>query len=295
MYKSKDSIKRCLCGQNIFTKDIIELDVHANLDEIMPFLNKRFIKLCLQRTNSRMIGVDFGLNNDKFGFAMGYAHYPINPEENDRKYVDKNYVIEGVVSFKAKNKLGVPSAAVRQLIRYFRELGFPIQLISGDKPAIVMLQDLVRDAFNVKYLSVDTSRIPHHTVKDQVSMNTIIAPDSPLLFWEMLHLMDDGLNTIDHPSKVNSGWCPENIGKTVPGSKDLIDACAHVVYNSFVNPIQTNLMDLAEQIHRYNKDVTSITTQDGLKVVQPSYYSTNKKPMNAMQAQKLVMDLFNKK
>ena len=40
-------------------------------------------------------------------------------------------------------------------------------------------------------------------------------------------LLESGVfaHNCDHPQEVNSGWCPENAGKTVPGSKDVSDAC----------------------------------------------------------------------
>lgn len=227
LFKSKSALSEAFCGPNLFTKDIIELDVRATLEDIKPFISYVNLNMFLQRKYSRFIGIDFGLNNDKFGFAIGYAKYPDgfeNKEELTRKYIDKEYIVEGVTSFKAKTKEGVPSAAVREMIRYFRLLGFPIQLITADKPGQVMLQDLLRDNFSVQYLSVDTSRIPYHTLKDQVSLRTIKGPENPLLAWELSHLVDDG-HKIDHPMEVIGGWCQQNAEETVPGSKDSSDAC----------------------------------------------------------------------
>ena len=224
LFKSRDKLAKAFSGRNIFKKDIISLDVRATLDDIKPYLDMDFIKMCLTRKYSRYIGIDFGLNGDKFGLAMGYAKYPDNVEYSDDRYIDKEYVIEGAVSFKAKTKEGVPSAAVRQLIRYFRNLGFPIQLITADKPGQVMLQDLLRDGFVVQYLSVDVDRRPYFVLKDQVSLGSITGPDSALLKWECVHIIDDG-KKCDHPDKVIGGWDASNAGITVPGSKDLSDAC----------------------------------------------------------------------
>lgn len=284
LFKERTKIYEAFKYDNIFTKDIIELDVRATLEDIKPFLSYTNLQKMLQRKYNRFIGIDFGLNGDKFGFAMGYGKYPDNYEESDRKYIDKHYVIEGVTSFKAKTKAGVPSAAVRQLIRYFRALGFPIQLITADKPGQVMLQDLLRDFFTVEYLSVDTSRIPYHVLRDQVSLQTITGPDSPLLRWEIGHLQDDGAR-IDHPSEVNSGWCSENAGQVVPGSKDQSDAVAQIVYKIFTNPIQTNIMDLANSIQHSQG---TITTQ-----AKPLMYNLPKKPMSQREAVQKAMSLFN--
>lgn len=284
LFKSRDKVAKAFSGRNIFTKDIIELDVRATLDDIKPYLSYTDIKLFLQSKNSRFIGIDFGLNNDKFGFAMGYAKYPDGAEESDRKYIDKHYVIEAATSFKAKTKEGVPSAAVRELIRYFKMLGFPIQLITADKPGQVMLQDLLRDFFEVQYLSVDTSRIPYHTLKDQVALGTLHGPDNPLLRWEILHLQDDG-HKVDHPQTVIGGWCQANAELTVPGSKDVADACCQVVYSAFSNPIQTNLMELAQSMQQ-----RSITQNS---MVKPAYYNVAKKPMSQQEAMRKAYAMFN--
>lgn len=284
LFKSRDAVTKCFSGKNIFTKDVIELDVRATLEDIKPFLSYSNMQMFLQRKYSRFVGIDFGLNNDKFGLAIGYGKYPDNYEDADRKYIDKEYVIEGVTSFKAKTREGVPSAAIRELIRYFRSLGFPIQQITADKPGQVMLQDLLRDYFDVQYLSVDTSRVPYHVLKDQVSLHTITGPDSPLLRWEILHLQDDGCK-VDHPMEVTSGWCQENEGMVVPGSKDQSDAVAQVVYSIFTNPIQTNIMDIASSIQRSQG---SITTQ-----IKPSYYNVPKKPMSQQEAMRKAYAMFN--
>ena len=206
LFKERTKIYEAFKYDNIFTKDVIELDVRATLEDIKPFLSYTNMQKMLQRKYNRFIGIDFGLNGDKFGFAMGYGKYPDNYEESDRKYIDKHYIIEAVTSFKAKTKAGVPSAAVRQLIRYFRALGFPIQLITADKPGQVMLQDLLRDFFTVEYLSVDTSRIPYHVLRDQVSLQTITGPDSPLLRWEIAHISDDGCKCLAGDTKL---WTKE--------------------------------------------------------------------------------------
>lgn len=202
LFKSRDKITKAFSGKNIFTKDVIELDVHATLEDIKPFLSYSNIRLFLKRKNSRFISVDFGLNHDKFGFAMCYAKYPDNYENADVKYIDKEYIIEAAASFKAKTKEGVPSAAIRQLIKYFRLLGFPIQLITADKPGQVMLQDLLRDFFEIEYLSVDTSRVPYHVLKDQVTMGTVHGPDNALLKWELRHIYDDGHKCLTGDTKL---------------------------------------------------------------------------------------------
>ena len=287
LFKSRTAITEAFQYDNIFIQDIIELDVHATLEDIKPFLSYSTMQKMLQRKYNRFIGIDFGLNGDKFGFAMGYGKYPDNYEASDSTYIDKEYVLEAAVSFKAKTKAGVPSAAVRQLIRYFRALGFPIQLITADKPGQVMLQDLLRDFFTVEYLSVDTSKIPYFVLRDQVMLKTIKGPNNALLKWELKNLQDNPDGKVDHPNEVNSGWCPENEGKVVSGSKDLADASCQVIYKIFTNPVQTNIMDLANSIKR---NQGTITTQ-----AKPLMYNVPKRMMSQREAMKKAYELFSKR
>lgn len=284
-FKSKEKIANAFNGLNIFNKDIIELDVRATLEDIKPYLNYSVIQQFLLNKYSRFIGIDFGLNGDKFGFAMGYAKYPDGTEKLDRKYIDKHYVVEAATAFKAKTQEGVPSAAIRELIRYFRLLGFPIQLCTADKPGQVMLQDLLRDGFTVQYLSVDVSRSPYLTLKDQVSLGTISGPDNSLLRWEISKLQDSGLK-VDHPSEVIGGWEKGDEDKVFPGSKDTSDAVCQIVYSAFVNPVQTNIMDVADAINKHS------LTQNSM--VRPSYYNVPKKPMSQQEAMRKAIALFSK-
>lgn len=102
-------------------------------------------------------------------------------------------------------------------------------------------------------------------------------------------LLESGVfaHNCDHPQEVNSGWCPENAGKTVPGSKDCSDAVAACVYKIFTNPIQTNIMDLANSIH---KAQGTLTTQ-----AKPLMYNTPKRMMSQRQMVQKAMSLFNQK
>lgn len=283
LFKERTKLWDAFQYDNIFTQDIIELDVHATLDDIKPFLSYSAMQKMLQRKYNRFIGIDFGLNGDKFGFAMGYGKYPDNYEASDSTYIDKEYVIEAATSFKAKTKAGVPSAAVRHLIRYFKALGFPIQLITADKPGQVMLQDLLRDYFNVEYLSVDTSKIPYFVFRDQIALKTIKGPDNALLKWELKNLQDTG-DKCDHPNEVLGGWNNENRDSVCAGSKDVADACCQLIYKIFSNPIQTNIMDLARSI---KNNQGTITTQ-----AKPIMYNMPKRMMSQHEAMKKAMELF---
>lgn len=101
-------------------------------------------------------------------------------------------------------------------------------------------------------------------------------------------LLEAGVFThnCDHPQTVIGGWCPENAGVTVPGSKDVSDAVTQIVYSAFTNPVQTNIMDVANAINKQMK--SSITSQ-----ARPMYYNMPKRQMSEYDAMKKALALFN--
>ena len=72
----------------------------------------------------------------------------------------------------------------------------------------------------------------------------------------------------------------------MPGSKDLSDACAQLIYSAFTNPIQTNIMDVANSI---NKAHSSITSQ-----VRPMQYNLPKRQMSDREAMKKALAMFGR-
>lgn len=92
------------------------------------------------------------------------------------------------------------------------------------------------------------------------------------------------VHNCDHPQEVAGGWCNENRESVVPGSKDQSDAVAQIVYKIFTNPIQTNIMDLANSIQHSQG---TITTQ-----AKPLMYNLPKKPMSQREAVQKAMSLF---
>lgn len=102
-------------------------------------------------------------------------------------------------------------------------------------------------------------------------------------------LLESGVfaHNCDHPKEVNSGWCPENEGKVVAGSKDVSDAVCQCIYKIFTNPVQTNIMDLARSIQQSQG---TITTQ-----AKPLMYNTPKRMMSQREAMKKAYELFNRR
>ena len=102
-------------------------------------------------------------------------------------------------------------------------------------------------------------------------------------------LIEQGIfaHNCDHPTEVIGGWCTQNFGETVPGSKDSSDAVAQVVYSAFVTPITANIHDIASSINQAHE--STITTQ-----VKPAYFNTSKHVMSDREAMKKALAMFNK-
>ena len=100
-------------------------------------------------------------------------------------------------------------------------------------------------------------------------------------------LIEQGVfaHNCDHPQSVIGGWCQAYAELTVPGSKDVADACCQVVYSAFSNPIQTNLMELAQSMQQ-----RSITQNN---MVKPAYYNVAKRPMSQQEAMRKAYAMFN--
>lgn len=62
--------------------------------------------------------------------------------------------------------------------------------------------------------------------------------------------------------------------------------CCAMVYSCFTNPVQTNIIDVANAINKQMQ--SSITSQ-----AKPMYYNLPKRPMNEYDAMKKALALFN--
>ena len=62
--------------------------------------------------------------------------------------------------------------------------------------------------------------------------------------------------------------------------------CCQIVYSAFTNPVQTNIMDVANAINKQMK--SSITSQ-----ARPMYYNMPRRQMSEYDAMKKALALFN--
>lgn len=218
LFKSKEVITRAFTLQNIFTKDVVPLSVMDKYEDILSFVDFNILKNKMKVKNKRCLHLDFGFNGDMFGIAATYSAYKdsfklanasgnYHDSQLQQSYegtLDRKFIVDWVIGFKAKTKNGVPVNAIVNFIHYLKKIGYPIDMVTADKPGIVVLQELKILGFETEYLSVDVSRIPYLTLQQKLYDGSVVGCKSARLVTEMINLRDDG-GSIDHPARFNDG------------------------------------------------------------------------------------------
>lgn len=236
-------------------KDKIFQLFENNLDEIFSkntvtlspkteYLQSEYItKRNENRTVPRYIAIDIGINNDRFGFAMGYIS---GYNYIEREYFDNETqqlktikerqptcVVELVLEIIPEEEFGeVELARVRWLIYKLIKYGYNIRRCSTDGfQSKDMQQQLKRQGIKVEYISMDKTPEPYETFRTALYDGRIECIYHPKLELELNELERNyGRNKIDHPAM---------------GSKDLSDAVGSMVHNMHIDPIYSSL-DLLE-------------------------------------------------
>lgn len=236
-------------------KDKIFQLFENNLDEIfskntvtlspkIEYLQSEYItKRNENRTVPRYIAIDIGINNDRFGFAMGYIS---GYNYIEREYFDNETqqlktikerqptcVVELVLEIIPEEEFGeVELARVRWLIYKLIKYGYNIRRCSTDGfQSKDMQQQLKRQGIKVEYISMDKTPEPYETFRTALYDGRIECIYHPKLELELNELERNyGRNKIDHPAM---------------GSKDLSDAVGSMVHNMHIDPIYSSL-DLLE-------------------------------------------------
>lgn len=259
LFKSREVISKTFTIPNLFTKDIIMMDVTDRYEDIVMYMDLVALKQKLKVKNRRYLHIDYGFNGDMFGLAATYSAFKdfsmnTNTALASTKYIenlkqtglyeaaqDRKFIVDWAVGFKASTKSGVPMSSIVQFINYLRRIGYPIAGITGDKPSIIALQELEILGFDTSYLSVDTTRTPYLTLKNKMYEGAVVGCVNKRLIREMKHLKDDGV-MVDHPDKFNDNNDGDLCGNK--GGKDIADGVAGSFISAFKNPVSTSAEDL---------------------------------------------------
>ena len=208
---------KCQSLDNAVSKDEITLSLDG-ADDLMDYVKKDLPPL------NYYVHLDGALKGDRFGFAMSAVEKQMAVTGNDfltgAKTVRLMPSLITSICFGIKARPGseVPLWKVRKFLLDLRNKGVRIMQVSTDGfQSADMRQMLAKMGFEVKYVSVDTTKEPYLQFASGINHGTIKVPKSDILDFEVRNLQNQE-KKIDHPMKVMVN------GKYVKGSKDIADA-----------------------------------------------------------------------
>ncbi len=207
----------CQCLDNAISKDEITLSLDG-ADKIMDFVDLKKIP-----KYNYYVHLDGALKGDRFGFGMSaiekqmtVSGYDLLTGESTMR-LSPSLITPLAFGIKARPGSEVPLWKVRQFLLDLRNAGVSIMQVSTDGfQSADMRQMLAKMGFNVKYVSVDTTKDPYLKFASNVNHGLMKVPKSPILDFEVRHL-ENREKKIDHPDKVMVN------GKYVKGGKDIAD------------------------------------------------------------------------
>lgn len=234
LFRHPNIIRLLMTIPKPFDKEILELDLIDERDQIIDKLNVDYFRKPNNPDSYRFFHLDPALTGDRFGIAAVYAV----PKEYDVKYSNDNTVVNNIMirerfyyidfAFAVQSKAGqeVPFYKIRQFFFLLRdEFKFPISLVTADQfQSVDTMQTLSRHNFEVGKLSLDvkgTGRNIYIGLKNEITRKNILMYENQLLYKELSNLKDNAIK-IDHPRVFPDG---------TRGSKDVADAVAGAYWN----------------------------------------------------------------
>lgn len=211
--------------QNPFIKDVIEVGNAPN--DTAQYWN--FFDLSKVPNEMKLkplyVHLDMSVSGDKTGIAGTWIKGKKPTQEGQPVSKDLFYQLAFNVSVKAPKGYQVSFEKNRQFIRWLRDNGFRVKLVSCDTyQSYDLLQQLQAEKFNTEIVSVDRVNsekicVPYQHLKNVIYENRIMIYNKCNLLTEELVSLERNINTgkVDHP---------EN------GSKDSADAVCASVYTA---------------------------------------------------------------
>lgn len=230
---------------NPFIKDIIEVgNAPTDKTQYWEFFELSRVPNEL-KSKPLYIHLDMSVSGDKTGIAGTWIKGKKPSQSNEPISKDLYYQLAFNVSIKAPKGYQISFEKNRQFIRWLRDNGFRIKLVSCDTyQSYDLLQQLKAEKFNTEIVSVDKVNsdrvcVPYQHLKNVIYENRIIIYNKCDLLTEELTSLEKNNHTgrVDHP---------EN------GSKDSADAMCASVY--------TASQHAEEYSFEYGDDIDNITT-----------------------------------
>lgn len=229
------------CLDNAISKDEISLSIDGT-DKIMDFVTKEIPKY------NYYVHLDGAVKGDRFGFAMSAIEKQmtvsgrnlVTGEQTLR--LSPSLITPIAFGIKARPGSEVPLWKVRQFLLELRNKGICIMQVSTDGfQSVDMRQMLDKMGFNVKYVSVDTTKDPYLKFASNINHGLMKVPKSPILDFEVRHL-ENRDKKIDHPDKVMVN------GRYVKGSKDIADAVAASQHEALLASLSLSAGTIVDQL-----------------------------------------------
>lgn len=231
----------CQCLDNAISKDEITLSIDG-ADKIMDYMVRELPKY------NYYVHLDGALKGDRFGFAMSAIEKQmtvsgrnlLTGEQTLR--LSPSLITPIAFGIKARPGSEVPLWKVRQFLLDLRNKGVCIMQVSTDGfQSADMRQMLEKMGFNVKYVSVDTTKDPYLKFASNINHGLMKVPKSPILDFEVRHL-ENRDKKIDHPDKVMVN------GRYVKGSKDIADAVSASQHEALLASLSLSAGTLVDQL-----------------------------------------------
>ena len=231
----------CQCLDNAISKDEITLSIDGT-DKIIDYMVGELPKY------NYYVHLDGALKGDRFGFAMSAIEKQmtvsgrnlLTGEQTLR--LSPSLITPIAFGIKARPGSEVPLWKVRQFLLDLRNKGVCIMQVSTDGfQSADMRQMLEKMGFNVKYVSVDTTKDPYLKFASNINHGLMKVPKSPILDFEVRHL-ENRDKKIDHPDKVMVN------GRYVKGSKDIADAVSASQHEALLASLSLSAGTLVEQL-----------------------------------------------
>lgn len=234
--------------QNPFVKDIIEVgNAPDDKTQYWDFFDLSKVPLEL-KYKPLYVHLDMSISGDKTGIAGTWIRgkKPSGPNEPSSK--DLFYQLAFNVSIKAPKGYQVSFEKNRQFIRWLRDNGFRVKVISCDTfQSYDLLQQLKAEKFNTEIVSVDRVNSEHVCVPYQHFKNVIY--ENRIKIYDKCDLLTEEITALERNNNTGKVDHPEN------GSKDSADAVCGSVY--------TASQHVEEYAFEYGDDIENITQVSG--------------------------------
>ena len=234
--------------QNPFVKDIIEVG-NAPDDKIQywDFFDLSRVPLEL-KYKPLYVHLDMSISGDKTGIAGTWIRGKKSSGPNEPSSKDLFYQLAFNVSIKSPKGYQVSFEKNRQFIRWLRDNGFRVKIISCDTfQSYDLLQQLKAEKFNTEIVSVDRVNSEHICVPYQHFKNVIY--ENRIKIYDKCDLLTEEITSLERNNNTGKVDHPEN------GSKDSADAVCGSVY--------TASQHVEEYAFEYGDDIENITQVSG--------------------------------